>query len=89
MPEEAYYWSYSQHLALSYLDHPPLVAWLIAGSTALFGQTEWAVRLPALVCSLVTAGFAFALAGRWLGKTAAAATLALCAALPSSSPAAR
>ena len=82
LPEEAYYWSYSQHLALSYLDHPPLVAWLIAGSTALLGQTEWAVRLPALACSLVTAGFAFALAGRWLGKTAAAATLALCAALP-------
>src|SRR5262245_17986979 len=82
LPEEAYYWSYAQHLALSYLDHPPLVAWLIAGSTALLGQNEWAVRLPALLCALVTAGFVFALANRWLGKTAAAAALVLCAALP-------
>ena len=82
LPEEAYYWSYSQHLALSYLDHPPLIAWLIAGSTALLGQNEWAVRLPALLCAAVTAGFAFALAEHWLGKTAAAAALALCAALP-------
>src|SRR5262249_34894033 len=55
---------------------------LIAGSTALFGQNEWGVRLPALLCSLVTASFACALASRWFGKSAAIAVLALCAALP-------
>jgi dolichol-phosphate mannosyltransferase len=32
MPEEAYYWNYSRHLDLSYLDHPPMVAWLIRRS---------------------------------------------------------
>jgi dolichol-phosphate mannosyltransferase len=82
LPEEAYYWSYAQHLALSYLDHPPLVAWLISAGTALFGHSEWSVRAGAIGCSLATAGFSTALAARWLGRTAAAATLALAASLP-------
>jgi len=29
IPEEAYYWNYAQHLDWGYLDHPPIVAWLI------------------------------------------------------------
>jgi dolichol-phosphate mannosyltransferase len=29
IPEEAYYWNYAQHLDWGYLDHPPMVAWLI------------------------------------------------------------
>jgi dolichol-phosphate mannosyltransferase len=82
LPEEAYYWSYAQHLDLSYLDHPPLVAWLISAGTALLGQSEWSVRAGAIACSALTAAFSAALAARWLGKTAAAATLALVAALP-------
>jgi len=47
--EEAYYWNYSQHPALSYFDHPPMVAWLIRLSTDLFGQAEVWVRLPAIL----------------------------------------
>ncbi len=27
LPQEAYYWSWSLHPALSYFDHPPLVSW--------------------------------------------------------------
>lgn len=38
MPEETYYWNYSQHLDLGYLDHPPMVAWLIRLGTLVFGQ---------------------------------------------------
>jgi dolichol-phosphate mannosyltransferase len=82
LPEEAYYWSYAQHLDLSYLDHPPLVAWLISVGTALFGHSEWGVRIGAIACSLATIGFSAALTARWLGKTAAAASIALVAALP-------
>src|SRR5215217_3462094 len=29
IPEEAYYWMYAQHPAMSYFDHPPMVAWVI------------------------------------------------------------
>ena len=60
-PEEAYYWNYAQHLDIGYLDHPPMVAWLIALGTTLFGHGEWAVRVGALGCSLVASFFAFRL----------------------------
>lgn len=55
--EEAYYWNYAMHPDLSYLDHPPMVAWLIRMSTALFGTNEWAVRFPAIICWLLTTWF--------------------------------
>ncbi|MCI0655426.1 MAG: hypothetical protein L0Y39_13290 [Methylococcaceae bacterium] len=29
VPEEAYYWMYSQHPGRCYFDHPPMIAWLI------------------------------------------------------------
>src|SRR5207302_1634979 len=45
--DEAYYWIWSRHLTLSYLDHPPLVAWLDALTTAP-GRTEWLLPLPAM-----------------------------------------
>lgn len=51
--DEAYYWVWSKDLALSYFDHPGFVAWAIAASTRLFGDTELAVRLPSLLSFLV------------------------------------
>ncbi len=60
-PEEAYYWNYAQHLDYGYLDHPPMVAWLIHLGVACFGHNEFGVRFFALVCSLVTSFFAFRL----------------------------
>ena len=43
--DEAQYWEWSQRLDWSYYSKGPLIAWLIALSTALFGQGEWQVRL--------------------------------------------
>src|SRR5262249_48238337 len=57
IPEEAYYWNYAQHLDWGYLDHPPMVAWLIWLSTAIFGKSELSFRLPAYVCWIVAAIF--------------------------------
>lgn len=51
-PQEAYYWNYSRHFALSYFDHPPLAAWTIALFAFFFGDTVFAVRLPALLYSV-------------------------------------
>ncbi len=48
--EEAYYWNYAQHLAIGYLDHPPMVALLIKGGTMLFGTNEFGVRIGAILC---------------------------------------
>lgn len=49
IPEEAYYWMYSQYPALGYLDHPPMVAWLILAGTTLLGDVELGVRLGTLL----------------------------------------
>jgi 4-amino-4-deoxy-L-arabinose transferase-like glycosyltransferase len=50
--DELYYWCWAKDLQLSYYDHPPLVGWMIAASTAAFGDTRFAVRLPACVASV-------------------------------------
>ncbi len=46
--DDGYYWLWSQHLSLSYFDHPPMVALVIAATTA-FGQSEFFVRLGAVI----------------------------------------
>ena len=51
--DEAHYWEWSRRLGLSYYSKGPGVAWAIAAATGLFGDVEWAVRLPAmLACSI-------------------------------------
>jgi dolichol-phosphate mannosyltransferase len=82
MPEEAYYWNYSRHLDFGYLDHPPMVAWLIRLGTALFGQSEFGVRAGALCCGAVTSIFVYKLARNLCGETSALAALLLAQALP-------
>jgi hypothetical protein len=52
--DEAYYWTWSRHLALGYVDHPPAVAWLIALAAPL-GHSPGAVRLPFVACEALTA----------------------------------
>lgn len=47
--DEAHYWKYSAVPSLSYYDHPPLSAWLIAGAEKMFGHNEFAVRFPAVI----------------------------------------
>ena len=82
MPEEAYYWNYSRHLDFGYLDHPPMVAWLIRLGTALFGQSEFGVRAGALCCGAVTSVFVYKLARNLFGEAGAVAALLLAQALP-------
>lgn len=48
--DEAYHWSWTQDLMLSYYDHPGLIAWLEKLSTAVLGNTLWGVRLPSFLC---------------------------------------
>jgi dolichol-phosphate mannosyltransferase len=82
MPEEAYYWNYSRHLDFGYLDHPPMVAWLIRLGTDLFGQTEFGVRAGALCCGAVTSIFVYKLARNLFSEASAVAALLLAQALP-------
>lgn len=82
IPEEAYYWNYAQHLAMGYLDHPPMVAWLIAAGTALLGNVEIGVRLGALICGVLTTLLVFGWTRRAVGRDAALVAALLCAVLP-------
>ena len=82
IPDEAYYWSYAQYLDWSYLDHPPLLAWLIALSCSLFGDNEFAVRLPFFIAALVTLWFGFKLATLLFDRTTAFISCLLLASLP-------
>ncbi|HEX3395980.1 MAG TPA: glycosyltransferase family 39 protein [Steroidobacteraceae bacterium] len=82
MPEETYYWNYARHLDLGYLDHPPMVAWLIRSGTAIFGQTEFGVRAGALCCGLITSIFVYKLTRNLFGAAAALAAVLLAQALP-------
>jgi hypothetical protein len=63
-PDEAQYWFWSRHLALGYYSKPPLVAWLIALTTGLFGDGEFAVRLSAPLLHALAAGFIYGIGAR-------------------------
>jgi len=49
--DEAYYYLWSQHLDLSYFDHPPMVAYMIAFSRMLFGDGALGIRFFPLILS--------------------------------------
>lgn len=82
LADETYYWQYAQHLALSYLDHPPLVGWSIWAATSLLGDSEWAIRLAAWLAWLISAGYVAALTRDWFGDRSALYALLLVSALP-------
>jgi 4-amino-4-deoxy-L-arabinose transferase-like glycosyltransferase len=75
--DESYYWSWSRHPAFGYVDHPPMVAWLIA-LTAPLGRSPGLVRLPFVLCegatALVLAQTALAIGGGARAATAAGIT---------------
>ena len=86
-PDEAYYAAWARQPSLSYFDHPPMVAWMIAAGQAVLGSSELGVRAPGLLLGALLPwllyGAARALgASRWsaLWATAAASSTLLCSA---------
>src|SRR5258707_4193907 len=63
-PDEAQSWVWSQQLALGYYSKPPLLAWLIALTTGLFGDSEFAVRLSAPLLHAGAAIFVYGIGAR-------------------------
>ncbi|HVC01100.1 MAG TPA: glycosyltransferase family 39 protein [Steroidobacteraceae bacterium] len=82
MPEETYYWNYSRHLAIGYLDHPPMVAWLIRCGTWVFGDSALGVRVGAVVCCAITSLFVYRTTKNLFGEASAVLALALAQMLP-------
>ena len=54
IPDEAFYWTWTRHLAGGYLDHPPMIAWLMYLSTRVLGNTELGVRFFAVIMPFAT-----------------------------------
>ncbi|MCX7307531.1 MAG: glycosyltransferase family 39 protein [Afipia sp.] len=50
--DEAYYWTWSKHLAGGYYDHPPMVALVIRLGTMIAGDTEFGVRVTSILLAL-------------------------------------
>lgn len=51
--DEAYYRLWALHPAFGYLDHPPMVAWWMAGGMAVAGDTALGVRLVSVLSVVV------------------------------------
>ena len=62
--DETYYWLWSRHLALSYVDKGPVIAWIIRAGTALFGDTPFGIRFFGILFSAGTGWQVFRLARR-------------------------
>ena len=82
IPDEAYYWNYAQHMDLSFVDHPPMVAWLIWIGTSIFGDNEFGVRIAAYICSLITMGYLYALTLNLYDKSTSMRAMLILAVLP-------
>lgn len=83
-PDEAYYWDWSRHLSWGYYSKPPMVAWLMALFTKLFGNNETGVRLPAALLSVTGLWFVYKLAREFYSERAAKWTLLAAIAAPGS-----
>lgn len=81
--DETQYWVWSQALDWGYFSKPPLIAWIIAATTAVFGDSDWAVRLAAPILHTVTAALLALSADRLFGRDAALWTLVAWLTLPS------
>jgi dolichol-phosphate mannosyltransferase len=72
--DEAYYWEWSRHPAWGYYDHPPMVAWLIALGTALFGDSGFGVRIAVVPMSVGVLWFVYQLAAHFASHASAIST---------------
>ncbi len=75
--DEAFYWRWSKHLAGGYLDHPPMIAWLIRIGTSTFGDTQFGVRIIGVLLGLPASWAVWRAAAILFGNGKLGATAAL------------
>ncbi len=72
--DELYFRMLAAHPAWGYVDEPPMTPMLVRASTSVFGDSLWALRLPAILCAVATL-LIVALICRDLGGRAYAQTI--------------
>src|SRR5580693_6267695 len=80
--DEAYYWLWSRHPDICYLDKGPVIAWFISAGTALFGQTVFGIRFFATLLALGTGIGIFFLARQLFSERVAFWSVLLAALTP-------
>jgi len=70
--DEAYFWLWTKHPAISYYDHPPMMELAIRGGTLLFGDTQFGVRFVPLLASVAASWAVWRSAAILLADDAAA-----------------
>ncbi|GAB4388503.1 MAG: glycosyltransferase family 39 protein [Thermodesulfovibrionales bacterium] len=81
-PDEAHYWEWSRHLDLSFYSKGPLIAYLIAAGTAVFGDNELGVRALAVVLSALSSVLLYLLGRDLFDEKVGAASAVLFQAVP-------
>lgn len=66
-----YYWDWSRHLAASYYDGPPLIAYLLFLHTKIFGSNSVSINLFSVLTNLVIALFIYLLGDKLFGRRVA------------------
>lgn len=79
--DEAYYWLWAQALDWGYLDHPPVIAWLIALTTTV-GDSAFFIRVGALAAGAATSYVLFLLGRDLFGTRAGVAAAVLFQVVP-------
>lgn len=82
MPQDAYYFLYAEHLALSYYDHPPLIGYLLRLAVEIFGKGEMAIRIATVGTTLFLQLLFWRLARRVFGRRSGDLALITWTALP-------
>ncbi|MFG0259415.1 MAG: ArnT family glycosyltransferase, partial [Phycisphaerales bacterium JB041] len=61
------HWLVPRMFETAYLRKPPGMLWAIAGSTAVFGETEFAARFPSALSAMLLGIAVWWFATRWFG----------------------
>lgn len=80
--DEAYYWLWSKHLAASYRDKGPAIAWTIALGTKMFGDTVFGIRFFAVLSSAGVGWLMFILARKLYNERTALWCLLMALVIP-------
>ncbi|MCG2710087.1 MAG: glycosyltransferase family 39 protein, partial [Thermodesulfovibrionales bacterium] len=81
-PDEAHYWEWSRRLDLSYYSKGPMIAYLIALGTAIFGDNVFGIRIMAVVSSALSSIFMYLLGKRLFDERTGVAAAVLMQIIP-------
>ncbi|MDI6744139.1 MAG: glycosyltransferase family 39 protein [Thermodesulfovibrionales bacterium] len=81
-PDEAHYWEWSRRLDLSYYSKGPMIAYLIAIGTAVFGDNVFGIRIMAVISSALSSVLLYLLGKKMFDEKTGLAAAVLMQVIP-------